>query len=392
MLCNRRELRGQEVDQKLQVDIAERLFALKDNKQTDLADTVYKQPALDYFSQEVSEREEALFFRQYPLLICLSCEMPKPGDYHCDDFSGVPIIVVRRKEGSVAAYLNVCRHRGARLACDNGSGLRQLRCPYHSWRYAADSGNLVSIPFDEGFAELDKIEFGLHQLPVVEHGGLIFVKPTQGDSIDPSGFLAGFESDLISYEIENYHHFETRVLEAKVNWKLVIDTFLETYHLNSLHRETVAPILHNNLSVFTAQGNHLRMVAARKTLDELKDIPEHKWDLIQHSAIIYVLFPNTVFIMQGDHLETWRVYPGESPNESRMHVSLYTPEASTTESASQYWSKNMDLLMATVLQEDFPLATNIQKDFPSRGGDMVFGRNEPALQHFHRRLKAKLGS
>lgn len=380
------------MDQKVQVELAERLFNLKDNKMTDLADAVYNQPTLDYISEDVSQQEKALFFRQYPLLICLSCEIPKPGDYYCDDFSGVPIIVVRTSDGSVAAYLNVCRHRGARLACDNGSGLQQLRCPYHAWRYSADTGNLISIPFDIGFSELDKSEYGLRQLPVTEAHGLIFVKPTEGDPIVPSELLAGFEQDLVSYGIENYHHFETRILEAPINWKLVIDTFLETYHLSTLHRDTIAPILHNNLCVFTSQGDHLRMVAPRKTLDELKDIPPAKWDLIQRSAIVYVLFPNTVFIMQGDHLETWRVYPGETPNDSRMHVSLYTPEEASTDSARRYWKKNMDLLMATVLNEDFPLATNIQKDFSARKSNIVFGRNEPALQYFHENLSTKLKS
>jgi len=70
--------------------------------------------------------------------------------------------------------------------------------------------------------------------------------------------------------------------------------------------------------------------------------------------------------------------------------SLYTPEAATTDSARGYWKKNMDLLMATVLNEDFPLATNVQKDFAAQCGDIIFGRNEPALAHYHQRLTDNL--
>jgi len=311
------------VNKEKQIEIIQRVFELKDEKTTDLAPSIYRQPKLDYIDTEVSARENTLFFRQYPLLVCLSCEIPDSGDYHCDDFSGVPIIVVRKSDGDVAAYLNICRHRGARLACDSGTGLHQLRCPYHSWRYALDSGDLISIPFEAGFSGLDKADHGLTSLPAIEHGGLIFVNPTPGASIVASEFLGEFEPDLVSYGIAGYHHFETRTLETPINWKLVMDTFLETYHLTTLHRETIAPILYNNLAVFTPQGNHLRLVAPRKTIDKLQEVEQSEWDLIKHSAIVHVVFPNTVFIMQGDHLETWRVYPGATPGESRMYVSLW---------------------------------------------------------------------
>ncbi|MFX3658327.1 MAG: SRPBCC family protein [bacterium] len=69
-----------------------------------------------------------------------------------------------------------------------------------------------------------------------------------------------------------------------------------------------------------------------------------------------------------------------------MHVSLYTPEPACSESAVRHWRKNLDLLMATVLEEDFPLAADMQRDFSVRNDHLLFGRNEPALQHFHRML------
>ncbi|MBV1907455.1 MAG: Rieske 2Fe-2S domain-containing protein [Pseudomonadales bacterium] len=380
------------MEQQVQYDITKRIFTLKDNNTTDLAKDIYQQPAQDYVSAHVDANERSLLFRKFPLLVCLSCEIPEPGDYHCDDFSGTPIIVVRKSDSTVAAYLNICRHRGARLACDTGSGLRQLRCPYHAWSYAADSGDLTSVPFNEGFTGLDKSDYGLIKLPVIEYGGLVFVKPEAGQDIVPTEFMSGFERDLNAFNIADYHHFESRVLVADINWKIVIDTFLETYHLNTLHRETIAPILHNNLTTFDPMGNHLRMIAVRKTIEQLRSVAPDQLSLIEHTAIVYVLFPNTVFIMQGDHLETWRVYPGDGPNQSRMHVSLYTPEAPSSDSARKYWAKNMDLLMATVLKEDFPLAEKIQKDFSIRDDNLVFGRNEPALQHFHRCLTRQLKS
>jgi hypothetical protein len=182
------------------------------------------------------------------------------------------------------------------------------------------------------------------------------------------------------------------VLQRRINWKVVIDTFLESYHLAALHQRTVNPILHSNLGTFDAFGRNLRTVFARRTIGELHGKPEAEWNLIPYSAVIYVLFPNTVFIMQGDHVETWHVFPaGDGIDESVMYVSLYTPEPALTDSAKGHWDRNFDLLMATVEKEDFPLSEGMQRGFNSGAQDEVlFGRNEPALQHFHKSIKAAL--
>ena len=374
-----------------QVEQLRKIFGYLDAGETAMGDAVYRHHVSDYTSPDQAGREREMLFRHEPLLIGLSCELPNPGDYVTDDFSGVPILVVRNEAGQVNAFINVCRHRGARVASGCGSGKTVFSCPYHAWTYDR-SGRLRSIPFEQGFESVDKTSNGLRPLPVVEKYGMIWVMPTPGGLIDIDGHLAGMADDLVAFGLASYSHYETRVLRARLNWKLVIDTFLETYHLSTLHKNTIAPILHSNLGTFDGMARNLRMIGARKTIDALRQRPESEWDLVRHSALVYVLFPNTVFIMQGDHLETWRVYPGDSVDESKMHVSLYTPEPAVTDKARKYWTKNMDLLMATVQQEDFPLAENIQRDFHSGAQDFVtFGANEPALAYFHRSIKKTLG-
>ncbi len=96
--------------------------------------------------------------------------------------------------------------------------------------------------------------------------------------------------------------------------------------------------------------------------------------------------------MQGDHLETWHIFPaGNGVDESVMYASLYTPEPALTESARRHWDRNMELLMATVEKEDFPLSEGMQRGFYSGAQrEVIFGRNEPSLQHFHKSVKAAL--
>ena len=119
-----------------------------------------------------------------------------------------------------------------------------------------------------------------------------------------------------------------------MNWKIIIDTFLEPYHFTPLHNDTVAPIFFPSLCLFEPFGRNLRETLPRRSIVELRDKPASDWDLIRHTAIVYVLFPNTVFVMQADHAEVWRVFPSDA-RADRSHVDLefYIPEPATTEKA-----------------------------------------------------------
>jgi phenylpropionate dioxygenase-like ring-hydroxylating dioxygenase large terminal subunit len=373
-----------------QVEQARKLLAYLETRTTATADGVYRNEVSDYTCPRQLAREREVFFKRGPFTVGLSCLIPSPGDYMTHDYAGVPILLVRQPDGSLRALLNVCRHRGARLAEGCGAA-RDFSCPYHGWTYGLD-GRLLSRPDERSFAEIDKSQRGLRALPVVETDGMIWLSPTPGAHFDMGAVLGGLERDFASYRLDTYHHYETRVLRRRINWKVVIDTFLESYHLAALHQRTVNPILHSNLGTFDAFGRNLRTVFARRTIGELHGKPEAEWNLIPYSAVIYVLFPNTVFIMQGDHVETWHVFPaGDGIDESVMYVSLYTPEPALTDSAKGHWDRNFDLLMATVEKEDFPLSEGMQRGFHSGAQDEVlFGRNEPALQHFHKSIKAAL--
>lgn len=362
-----------------------------DRRATAMVDGVYRNPVSDYICPDQAAAERRHLFRHYPLNLGLSCRLAKPGDYFTDDYSGVPILVTRDRNGQVRAMINTCRHRGARVAEGEGKAGRAFACPYHGWSYGLD-GDFLGRPHEAAFAEIDKAECALVPLPVEEKYGMIWVVPTPGAGIDVAGHLGDLADDFAAYGLETYHHYETRVLRQRMNWKLVVDTFLETYHLNVLHKATVNPILHSDLATFDGYGSNLRLIAARRTIDEMRTAPEADWDLIRYTAVVNILFPNTVFIMQGDHVETWHVFPdGDDADGARMYISLYTPEPALTDSVRRHWDRNFDLLMATVEKEDFPLGEGVQAGFHAGGQRAIlFGRNEPALQHYHAAIRHAL--
>jgi phenylpropionate dioxygenase-like ring-hydroxylating dioxygenase large terminal subunit len=375
-----------------QVALTRRVIDFVERGTTELAEAVYLNPVSTYACPKQAERERHVLFRGHPLFFGLSCELPNPGDYRADDLSGVPILVVRGKDGALRAFLNVCRHRGAKVASGRGSK-RLFVCPYHAWTYDLD-GRLTRIAPAEGFPGVSCEERSLVPIPVAERHGLIFVQASQGSPIDVDALLGhDLAAEFASYGFDTYSHYQTQTLAKDMNWKLVIDTFLETWHVATLHKETVGPIFQPNVNVYDAFGHNGRLIIPRRSLMESKGRPESTWDLLTHSAIVYTLFPNALLVWQGDHLETWRSFPvGGATDRCIAEAALFTPKPADTDKSRRYWDRNMDLLMRTVDAEDFPVCLDIQRGLTAGAQTHItFGRNEPALGHYHRSLQAALG-
>ncbi|MBX3601293.1 MAG: Rieske 2Fe-2S domain-containing protein [Burkholderiales bacterium] len=377
-----------------QVALMRQAFAHLDAGTTDLADAVSFNPVTAYTCPQRLARESALLFRKYPLLMGLSNQIPQPGDHFTDDLSGIPILVVRGKDGRARAFHNVCRHRGARLA--EGCGRQNnFVCPYHGWTYGLE-GELRGIPDQRNFPGVDKAAYGLAPLPLAERHGMLWVQPSvgpEGLEIDAQGFLGELDAEFASFGLAGYHHYETRQIQRQMNWKLVIDTFLESYHFSVLHRDSVAPLFHPNLCLFKPFGLHLREVLPRRSLERQRGLPESEWDLIAHHTLVYVLFPNTVFVVQVDHVETWRVYPTAGKvDECTMYLDFHVPHPVDSDSARRHWQRNMDLTIRTVCDEDFPASEGMQRGFASGAQThATYGRNEPALAYFQRTVAQAVG-
>lgn len=377
------------MEHSLQVALARELFAYIDAGSTCLADDIDTNPIDTYTDPARLAREMQILFRGYPLMMGLGCRIPEPGDYFTDENCGVPMVIVRDDAGEVRAFLNVCRHRGAQVAMGCGRAKRNFVCPYHGWTYDRH-GRLVGIPDGRNFEGLDKNSHGLVPLPTSERFGCIWVQPDPDSSFDIDQALEGLGPELGSYGFDNYHHYTTRILRRRMNWKMVIDTFLEPYHFRVLHTETVAPIFLHNVCLFHAFGYHMRETLPRRSIMDMRALPEKNWDLVKHTAIVYILFPNSVIVMQGDHAEVWRIFPASGKvDESVVFLDFYVPEPATSDKAHEHWRRNLDLTLRTVEEEDFPTGESIQRSLLSGAQQHVtYGRNEPALQHWQRSVRA----
>src|SRR5262249_50404376 len=130
-------------------------------------------PASWYTDAQLAEEERRCIFGRSWLLAGRADQVARPG-FFTFDVAGAPILVVRSNEGGLRAFYTVCRHRGARVACEEQGTATGFRCRYHGWGYNS-AGQLKSTPAFEGVAEFRREESGLVALSVGVWGPLVFI-------------------------------------------------------------------------------------------------------------------------------------------------------------------------------------------------------------------------
>ena len=347
-------------------------------------------PASAYTDPARYERERHLLFRQGPVFFGLSCELRQPGSYQAATVGGVPLTVVRQADGGLRALVNICRHRGAPvMAPGSGDGLRAMTCPYHGWVYGTD-GSLRGRPQSAGAFDDVTVNCDLHQVAVAERYGLVFVRPGGTEPIDVDAFLAGAQDDLGSFDLAGYTHIESRTHTWKMNWKLVLDTFTESYHIRTLHRDSLLGRFNSDCVIFEPFGRHCVSIGLRNDVLDETAKPEETWSLLPYGTIQYFLVPNGLVVHQLDHVETWRIEPIDV-RTSQLTTSIFAPIAPDGDRALNRWVKNLDLLLKVTGTEDFPLMEQIQANLDSGAlPELVYGRIEPPLIHYHRTVDEAL--
>ena len=375
--------------------IGRRLLGHIDGRTTDLASELFRNRVDAYSCPARAAAERNALFRDQPLFMGLSSRLAKPGDYVTEDVAGMPVLMTRGADGTVRAFANICRHRGAPVASGCGNA-RAFTCPYHGWTYDT-AGKLLGTTDKTGFAGLDLASHGLARLPAAEKHGILFVRakpaqPGESTDIDIDANLGLIATDLAVLELETYSLFSTDRVKPRINWKFAIDTFLEGYHIPHLHRKTIAPYFIGNCGTFDGAGLHGRMCVARTSIDAVRGAPEGERNYRPHVIAVYQLFPNTILIWQVDHIEVWRAFPDrDDSSRCEVELALYVP--ADTDKPAAYWEKNRDIAIRTVMEEDFPLGERMQIGFESGGTEeVIYGRNEPSLVHFHTSIRKALAA
>jgi phenylpropionate dioxygenase-like ring-hydroxylating dioxygenase large terminal subunit len=384
-----------------QRDILRRFFELRAAHTTTLASAPYRQRASVYTDPDRLAAELGGLFRDRPLVVGLSADLPGTGDCVATEVAGVPLLLVRGEDAEVRAFLNICRHRGGRVFSGRGRPGRALKCPYHSWAYDLN-GDLLGQPLArDAFEGLDRCDLGLVPVPVGERFGLILARvpgeksPPRDHPIDVADELAGLGPELADFGFDRWRFFDQRSGVFDANWKLIHDTFLESYHVFSLHRDTIAGDLLSTPFVGDNLGPHSRGVVMRKEVTSLLERPESEWELRPFASIVYILFPSVVInLPMSGHAELWEMYPEpEDPHRTSVSVKFYIPREPADEAERSFWEANVHFTERVVFEEDFGQQQDIHRSL--RSGlmpEVFYGRNEPALIHHHDEVERSLSS
>jgi phenylpropionate dioxygenase-like ring-hydroxylating dioxygenase large terminal subunit len=363
------------------IDLTRRALKLARDKTTDLMPTESTVAAETYTSAERHAQDVAMLMAS-PQLVGYVSELPRPGTYCTKTVMGRSILLTRAADSVVRAFENVCLHRQSRIT-DGCGAARRLACPYHSWSYDL-TGNLVGVPGKEGFPETSSGTSRLTELPAAECAGFLWISLERDTTLDIPAFLGPLADELDSWGVGRWSPLGEKVLDCPINWKLAIDTFAENYHFATVHRTTFATIARSNCTVFDSFGPHHRLVFPLNGILDLDALPEEQWEPLQAMVVIYALHPNIVISCTVANGELFRVYPSDVPGRSITVHQNSTPLDLSDESTAAGAAAVFEYAHSTVRDEDYALVAGLQANLESGVREhLVFGRNEPGLQHRH---------
>ena len=353
-------------------------------------------PVGDYVSDAIRDAEVERLFRPLPLIAGHASELA-PGQVLAHDDYGIPLLLARDADGRFRAFLNVCRHRGMRLVAATGCAETRASvvCPYHGWAYRLD-GALRHRLHAEAFDACDAAETSLVGLPAAERHGLLWVLPTPGATLDVAAWLAGLDGELPFFGVDTLIHFRTIRAEYPANWKLIVDAFLEAYHIRVLHKDTIYPFFADGLTAGDRFGPHIQSLVGRRAAQAWAEQPDAiaPHDLPGLCELVtpsHVIFPNTITIFHPDYLSLVTLYPVAAGRLRWTHRMLVPVDRSTPDWAP-HWEKTFRLIEEGVFQkEDIACAVGIQQGFASGANThLVAGRAEQGLAWFHAEIARAL--
>lgn len=357
-------------------DLIDRLLAHIDAGTTDLGERTGRVP-LEHYRDEARFADELAMLRRIPIPFCASASLPRSGSYVARAAAGVPIVVLRDKHGVARAFRNSCGHRATTVVEGEGCA-HALVCPFHGWVYALD-GSVSHVPHAEGFPGVDLSTRGLVPVACRESNGLVWVDQDGPGTFDPADGLP----DLTAGQIV----VGTELIEVPTNWKILVEGFLEGYHIRATHPTTFLPYGYDNLTAIEHHGPHSRVTFPFRRIEDLRAQPPESWHTDGVVTSLNHVFPNVVLPRLTAHTAFIVVEP-VSVSSSLLHITqLATP--ATDGSIPTSVARDIEFVRVG-LAEDRAMAQIVQRGSAARSGDVVFARYESALTHFHEGLAEAL--
>lgn len=197
-------------------------------------------PPRAYLDPAIFERERERIFRREWHCVAREDQLARAGDYVAFELFGEPLVAVRGDDARLRVLSGVCRHRWMPVVETGRGHRRSFQCPYHLWTYALD-GRLVGAPDMDRTPGFERARCALPQLPVETWHGFVYT------SLDPDATplaprLAALEAAIAPYDLASLRTLEPIAFEHEWNWKVLVDNFIESYHHQGMHADTLQPV------------------------------------------------------------------------------------------------------------------------------------------------------
>ncbi|WP_413719659.1 aromatic ring-hydroxylating oxygenase subunit alpha [Silicimonas sp. MF1-12-2] len=339
-------------------------------------------PNAHYTSDEVYDAERGPLWFSTWAGVCVASEIPQPGDARPLDYLGVPLFVMRGRDGAIRVFQNVCRHRGMILVTEPRRIEGAIRCPYHSWCYSHE-GRLVATPHVGGPGQnthpgIKQEELGLIEVRSHVWMDVVFVN-LSGDAPEFAELHAELIERWAEFDVPIYHGGvdSTFQLECRTNWKLAVENYCESYHL---------PWVHPGLNSYSRLEDHYHIESpgkfggqGTKVYRQIRgedgavfpDFPglSKKWDT---AGEYLTVTPNVMLGVQRDHVFVILLEP-RGPRVTLEHIHIYYASPDTS---AQLRQKNSDQ-WKLVFVEDIAVVEGMQAARGAPGFDG--GRFSPAM-------------
>jgi len=350
-------------------------------------------PGALYSDPRILALEVDRVFRTDWFCLARAEELPEPGDFASFRIVREPVLVCRDQMGRIRAYSNMCRHRGVEVATGRGRA-RQFVCPYHGWTYDLD-GRLRGAGYMQDSEGFDRDRCRLPELAVGIWGGWIFVTLTP----DPEPFadyIAVFEEKFGYLQLDTLRVGLRVEADLRCNWKLMVENFIDFYHINVLHRDTVARFMKTvDLPYDLRRGGQVFIDEYDTgTLSESGEMTACRIPALEGRSPRFsqtaVLPPNLNFFVRPDYVSVYTSWPLTVDTMRMTGMILWTEQTMAKPNRDQIIAE-FKVMLDRVLAEDFSMVESLQNAVGAAGftpGRMC--RLERGVQHYIKHCLSRL--
>jgi phenylpropionate dioxygenase-like ring-hydroxylating dioxygenase large terminal subunit len=340
--------------------------------------------------------EQTCLWKKTWLLVGREEDFGQAGSFRTFDRTGSPLLVVRGNDGVLRGFFNTCQHRGAPVVRDACGTAKRLRCQYHSWTYDLD-GTLLQVPDRRDFSDLDESQRALVPIRCEVYDGWVFANEDLS-AIPLREWLGPIANEWSPLGGADLREHGRRCERVPANWKIVADAFLETYHVKTIHPQSVSKLLdHRGAAMGLFANGHSRMVTPKwaKAIEQQRQSPMPLREIPGLDPIFfetnpaYSLFPNLITPLDTIGFPFILFWPIDAETTDVEWV-FYGPEDESPE-AQKTWEMYVEVF-DRVMEEDFMNLAPMQRSVASGALESIpLSYQERRIYHLHEEIDRVIG-